>query len=204
MSRSDATAASTQPSDTGLAARLGSKIRKWKDAAKATEAKNQELTQKLEAAEAQVKDLSAKADGNEAARQRDEAIAQLRTFKHRASFNELAKAAGATTPAQVEDLWQLSQYQAETEEPDPKVLTAIITKQKADRPHLFGGQALAQTQRGPAPGSGRGAADTQNQGIFEITRAQASDPIFMRDNAKAIWQASQEGRFSISESTLTR
>jgi hypothetical protein len=206
MAKADATGAPVQPSEAGLAARLGSKIRKWKDAAKASEEKNAELAKKLEEAERQNKDLASRADGNEAAKQRDEAQAQLRTYKHRASFNDLAKAAGATTPSQIEDLWQLSQYKAETEEPDPKVIEAVIKQQKTDRPHLFG-QAQAQTttqtqQTRPAPGSGRG--ETGANGVFEITRAQANDPLFMKANATRIKEASQEGRFQISDLMMAR
>jgi hypothetical protein len=205
MAKTDATGAPAAPSEAGLAARLGSKIRKWKDNAKALEAERDELKRQLEESAKQNKDLASRADGNEAARQRDEAQAQLRTFKHRAKFDELAKAAGAATPAQVEDLWSLSGYQAETDEPDPKVLGEVIAKQKTDRPHLFGsGTSSQQPQTRPAPGSGRGSSDTQNQGVFSITKAQANDPLFMRANAKSIWQAQLEGRFAIADSTLTR
>lgn len=190
-----------------VVARLGNKVRKWKDIATIAQKERDEARTEIEKLKNQVADLTGRADGNEAARQRDEALAQLRTLKHRQTFDHLAKMAGATTTKQIEDLWQLSGYKPEADEPDTAAIEALIAAQKAERSYLFNDQKTGNIQvpeTKPGPGRGRGETDTDGQGAFTITKAQANDPLFMRDNAAKIWKAQLENRFAIADATLTR
>jgi hypothetical protein len=200
------TPAAAPPEQDGLAARLGSKIRKWKDLAKQAQDARDAEAKKVADLEAKVKALEERPP-DAAAVELAKLKQDLREKAHRAEFDKLATAAGATTEAQRNDLWRLSEYKAEGETPDPAAIAAVINAQKAERAHLFGGvqqqQADGQPPAKPGPGSGRGRTDP-DQGVFQITRAEANDPLFMRDNSAKIWKAQLENRFSIAETTLTR
>ena len=187
----------------GMAARMGSKIRKWKDLTKAAQAERDAHAAKIAELEAQVKDLSGRADGNEAAKQRDELKAQIRDRDHKEAFTRAAKAAGASTDAQINDLWKLSEYKAETDVPDPAKIETLIAAQKVERSYLFGTAPQPGNPR-PGAGGGKGASDADNQGNFVVTRAQANDPVWMHANAKKINQAEAEGRFILESLSPTR
>jgi hypothetical protein len=192
----------------GLISRLGGKVRKWKDAASTAAKERDEAKGENAKLLAQIKDLTGKADGNEAAKQRDALAQQLRDIKHQAAFKKIADPESKMTEAQVKDLWQLSGYKAEAEEPDPKAIAGIIETQKKERAYLFNAQGQQQAQAQddgdarPAVGGGKGYSDASNQGHFIVTRAQAADPQFMQANAAKIAQASKEGRFILDNSNL--
>lgn len=197
--------APTSGNPEGTIARLGGKIRKWKDSANQAAKERDALKAELDKATAQIKDLAGKADGNEAAKQRDQLAQQLRDIKHQAAFRKVADPAGKMSDAQFKDLWQLSGYKAEAEEPDAKAIAAVIDTQRKERSYLFGPQGQQQAageQAIPAAVYGKGQSDMPNQGHYVVSRAQAADPVFMMANAGKIAAASAEGRFQIADNML--
>jgi hypothetical protein len=202
MATQQAPAATAQQTDeAGLAARLGSKIRKWKDATKAAQDERDAAKAEVEKLQKEAKDLAAKADTNQAALERDKLAADFRTYKHREAFKQAAQTAGIQNEQAVDGLWKLSEYKAETDEVDPKKLGEFIQAQKSGPlSYLFGLNPQTNSiQQTFAPGSGRGMSDAMNQGLVAITKAQANDPIFMGQNAQRITQASAENRFVITD-----
>jgi hypothetical protein len=202
MATQQASAAATtaqQTDEGGLAARLGSKIRKWKDAAKAAQDERDAAKVEIEKLQKEAKELEAKADSNQAAVERDELAAKFRTYKHREAFKAAATSAGIQNEQAIDGLWKLSEYKAETDEVDSKKLGEFIQQQKTGPlSYLFGLSPQANSiQQTFAPGGGRGMSDVMNQGLVAITKAQANDPVFMGQNAQRITQASAENRFSI-------
>lgn len=184
---------STAPptSDPSVVARLASKRDKWKaeagklaTAKDAAEKRARELEQKLQDLEkgdapARVKELEA----------------QLRTLKHRATFDRLARERGAA-PDVLDDLFALSGYKAEGDEPDEAAIGKLLDDAAAHpaRSRFFaewdgdegegeegGGEPPA---RRPAPDAGRGARN-RGEGTVYLTRDQLADPAFMLDPRNA-------------------
>jgi hypothetical protein len=169
----------------GLVARLGGKVRKWKDAANVAVKERDDLAARLAAAETKLKEIEARPP-DQAAAERDLLRAELRDIKHREVFNRAAEDAGAVTDAQKADLWKLSGYKAETDTPDPKAIGDVIAAQKAERSYLFGQPAGDGTVPPvkPAAGSGKGSASSNGQ--LQVTRANLNDPYWNQANQAAL------------------
>jgi hypothetical protein len=207
MATSQAAAAAPPAASEGLASRLGAKVRKWKDIAKKAQEDSAASKLKIDELTKQVTDLTGKADGNEAAKQRDKISADFRQFKHELKFKEMAKAAGATSDGAIKDLLQLSGYKAESEEPDEKAIGSLLEAQKKERGYLFGTPGNEQAQGDgfrPGPASGKGNSDKDNQGMLVVTRQQYNDPVWMKNNASNIQRAVAENRFALDNGSLTR
>lgn len=122
---------------------------------------------------------------------------QLRTLKHRAAFDRLARERGAADEA-LDDLFDLLKYRAEKDDPDEGVLGKLLddAAQHPARGRFFakgdgdgdgdggrdreGGEPTAR--REPPPDAGRGARH-RPEGSIVLTRDQLADPKFMLDPA---------------------
>lgn len=128
---------------------------------------------------------------------------QIRDGKHRSAFAKAAEAAGVE-PKAVEDLWTLSGYKAEADEPDAPSIERAIAGAKEARPYLFRpageGQGEGQGQPAKEPlklkvpvdnsrGSGQGAGPT----AFRVTSANLQDLGWMQANAARINEARAAG-----------
>jgi hypothetical protein len=114
--------------------------------------------------------------------------AKVRLDKHRAKFNELAKAEGAHDKG-LDDLWEKSGYASPGDVPDEAMIKAAIAKQKVDRDYLFD-EAPEEPKPGfvdgppepekeaarPGPGRGQGGTKRATGGQFQATDAQLRDP----------------------------
>lgn len=176
--------------DLGLVARLGAKARRLADQAAAITKDRDSLKTETERLRAELAAAQKAADGNTARKESDALKAELRGIKHRAVFDEAAKAA-KVRPEALEDLYRLSEYKAEADVPDPEAIKTLIAGQAKARPFLFGdGQAAAgqQTEQAkPGPGRGQGGTGLREAvGKLQVTRSQARDAAFMRANQKEI------------------
>ncbi len=112
--------------------------------------------------------------------------AERRDRLHYDKFAELAKASRAKDKA-VKDLWKLSGYKADKDEPDEKALGELIESLQERADYAFEPESTeaSTTSTGqPAlkvvPASGRGGR-TRGQDGPHLTREQMADPKFMLD-----------------------
>lgn len=170
--------------DYQMAARLGAKIRDQSARRKEAEAKAKALEERLQAMEAETARLAKAADGNSAAKELARVRQELRDAKHKSAFDAIALARGID-PKRLEVLRKISDYQPETDEPDPQLIEGKIEALRAEHDYLFakptpppapppvaappngssggpqvtGGQApevLYPGRQGPGPAAGRG------------------------------------------------
>ena len=179
--------------DPGYAAKLGGKIRKFRDERDA-------LKTQLEAIQKELADLKAKPVDPTAVQLR----AELREFKHRQAFDQLAQEAKAR-PESLDALWKLSGYVPDADEIDAEKIKGLIAEQ-AKQPgtaYLFDGSAPAPTTPGkapaaklePGPGNSRGGL-VRDSGKFQVRRrgeGSVRDPIWMQQNQKAYSEALKTG-----------
>jgi hypothetical protein len=198
------TPAAPDPKDASAIGRLGAQKQKFKAAWKKSQAE-------LEQLRTEVADLK-KGGGPDKIKELE---GKLREVKHRAKFDELAKAAGVK-PKALDDLWEKSGYKAEGDAPDEAAITAAIDKQRAERDYLFdapaeggqqgqeqgqGQQQQQQQQHGydpfnpapkPGPGRGQGGQKQANPGAFQATQEQIRDPAWCFANAAKLQQVAKE------------
>jgi hypothetical protein len=190
--------------DAGAIGRLGAQKQKWKAQAKKLVAERDALKAQLE-----------EANKSGGAAKIAELEGKLREVKHRARFDELAKAAGAKDGKALDDLWEKSGYKAEGEAPDPAKINAAIEAQKAERDYLFApagqeqGQQGQQPQEGfnplreapkPGPGRGQGGHGGREAGAFQATQEQLRDPAWCFANqAKLAEVAKRVGGLPVNQ-----
>jgi hypothetical protein len=179
-----------------IVARLASRNRGLRDTTKAQGERLKEQDAAIAALTAQVDQLKGNADPQGLARKVAELQGQLRQRDHRAVFDRVAKAAGATEDV-LDDLWQLSGYKAESDTPDEASISAAIAEQKEKRARFFappaGGNETnpAVPPVKPAPGSGKGGTSTT--GVPQVSDDLVQhDPAFVMRNYKAVVAASKE------------
>jgi hypothetical protein len=146
-------------------------------------------------------ELKTKVDTSYSAKRVQELEGKLRDVNHQKVFERMAKTKGVAEAA-VQDLWDLSGYKAEGEQPDEAAIDAVIEEQKVRRPWLFANLVATEQQQqwrengnpkpppkpGPASGAGPGAGAPG--GLF--TEEQLSDPVFVMANYDRIAKAAEE------------
>jgi hypothetical protein len=182
----------------GTIARLASQRTKYRDAARKAIADRKDLAKQLDDVRKELDDL--RTSGGSA--RVTELETELRTLRHRAAFDRLAKERGADE-ADLDDLFALSGYKPEGDEPDPKAIGKILdaarehpTRRKFfraddaagdDAPEASGRAAretITPAPKPPAPDAGRGGRATP-AGSVTLTPDQLSDPKFMLDPRNA-------------------
>lgn len=159
---------------------------------KAIETAHAELEAKLKTAASQPSEAQAEVE-----RLRGE----IRVRDHRAAFDRLAGERQVRAEA-IGDLWGLSGYKAEADQPDEAAIGAAIDSALESRPWLRGtdsakppGGAQTGTRPAPGPGADRGKPDSTSGGaLLRIREEDYSDPAFMKRNQAAIAAAVREGR----------
>jgi hypothetical protein len=193
------------PVHEGVVARLGGKVRHWKERAAQTE-------KALAAANTELAVLRAKIqDPDEQARELAELKQRLRERDHFEKFAEHAKAAKAKDTA-IKHLWRVSGYKAERDEIDEKALSELVKRLKSDVDYAFdSGEPERPSETSPAQrtryglelrempepaGAGRSARNTDGDGTL-ITAEMRADPKFMLDprNKELIRDAALHRRF---------
>jgi FtsZ-binding cell division protein ZapB len=128
----------------------------------------------------------------------------IRTGKHRSAFNEAAARNGLEGASKqvLDDLWSLSGYKAEGEEPDQAKLDALIVQQKEARPHLFQKAAPAEETPTAPPAkpklqlpldNSRGGQPNAGPQAFKVNSANLQDLGWMTKNAAALKAAKEAG-----------
>jgi hypothetical protein len=180
--------------DQGYVAKLGGKVRKYKDALEATKTE-------LEAAKKELNDLRSKPVDKTAA----EYKAELRELKHRKIFDKIAAEHNAL-PEALDDLWKLSGYQPDTDDADEATLTALITEQAKSRQFLFKSDssspaadpaAALAAVKPPGPGGKRGGLVTASN-TFKVTRDQLRNATWMKQNQAAYSAAISAGTVELT------
>lgn len=181
--------AASDTSDLGTVARLGAQKSKFKAAAK-------RLTEERDAERAKVAELQKQIDDLKKVGPEEIANlkAQIAEVKHRAKFDDVAKAAGVHEKG-LQDLWEKSGYKPEGDAPDEAKIKAAIETQKTERPFLFTlngqQQTTEQPQLLPGPGRGQGGTAPNNTGPFGISQQQLRDPNWCMQNQAAIAKAAK-------------
>jgi alanyl-tRNA synthetase len=201
----------TQPAraDEGVVAKLGGKVRHWKDqftaASKELEVlrkEHAELKAKVQSPDEQTKELAAIKQ-------------QLRDSQHYEKFAELAKEAKAKQAA-LKHLWQVSGYRAEADEIDEKAIAKLIEQLRQEADYAFDtgnhdtGNNTVSAAREPVKarsglefrstpepaGGGRASRNMGGDGTI-VTPEMRADPKFMLNprNKELIVAAAKEGRF---------
>ncbi len=146
-------------------------------------------------AEASAPELTAKVE---------ELQAIIRAGKHRSAFDKAAEAAGVEPRAAL-DLWTLSGYKADAEEPDAAAITTAIAAAKESRPYLFrpaageGGQAGGGADKPAAAklnvpvDNSRGGAGNGQPTAFKVTKTNLQDLGWMHANSTRINAAREAG-----------
>jgi hypothetical protein len=165
-----------------LIGRLKSKLKETILKAKAAEDARVAAEKERDAIRADVDSAKAKYDGSKLKTENEELRTKLRTTEHRKAFDKLAKARGVAEDA-LDDLWQLSGYQAAKDEVDEAAIGTLLDEQKAKpgRARLFGEVAETPTSA-PGPGRGQGQCETKPNGKFLVTRAQMGDPLWCAEH----------------------
>jgi FtsZ-binding cell division protein ZapB len=128
----------------------------------------------------------------------------IRTGKHKSEFVEAVKRGGleGASKQEIDDLWTLSGYKPEGDEPDPAKLDALIASQKESRPHLFRKVETADPLAGGQPpkpkltlpiDNSRGGGSGGGPQAFKVSSAQIQDLGWMQKNAAAIKTAKENG-----------
>lgn len=185
------------------------KHRRRYQAAKQT---SDQQVKELETLRKQVETLTAERDGlttqltkaPNALREENEKLkGEIRLGRHKSTFETVAKEL-KVRPEAINDLFSLSGYKAETDEPDPESIKGIINPLLESRPHMLAQETTSTTQQQqklpPGPGATRGASvGTQQNGVLKVSRADLSDPTYMRAHQQEIAAASKEGRFVVAD-----
>lgn len=176
-------------SDPQVVARLASKRDKWKGEARKLSDAHAEATKTIAELQKKLQDLE-KADAPARVKELE---GQLRTLKHRALFDRLARERGASADV-LDDLFALSGYKAEGDEPDEADIGKLLDAAAAhpSRSRFFAewdgeegdDQGGAKEPPAPAPDAGRGRRNG-GEGTVYITRDQLADPKFMLDPRNA-------------------
>jgi hypothetical protein len=154
------------PIDQGeMMGRLKSKIHEFRRERDAARTEVETAKQKIAALEQELAD-------HPAAKRAKELEQQIRAIRHRKVFEDEAAKAGVR-PEGVEDLYNLSGYEAAGDMPDPTAIAALIEAQKAKRAYLFEAPEdpnapVKPPPAKPGPASGQGTLARGNSTGFEL------------------------------------
>lgn len=191
------------PIDTGYIAKLGGKVRKFKEQLAQVTAKNEEQAKLLEQILNENEQLKIRADTSASAKEVERLTSELRNRDHRKVFDRLATDLKAR-PEALDDLWKLSGYTPEADTVDEQALKALISKQTKTRAYLFDGTHTSSTDPAgkpvsgktePGPGNSRGGL-VRDSGKFLVRRRgpdSVRDPAWMQMNQKAYSDAIKAG-----------
>lgn len=120
---------------------------------------------------------------------------QIREAKHRRVFESMAADSNLRKEA-IDDLWKLSGYTPDVDEPDPAKIKAVFDEAKTTKPYLFADPSNPPTpapavKNAPAPG--RGSTTNPTQSI--VSKAQMQDPAWMYHNQKQASESIKAGLF---------
>jgi hypothetical protein len=176
--------------DPSVIARFASKVRGLKEQVKQLTTERDGLKMERDTLVGERDTLKIKADTSLMAKEVDRLKAELRGHKHRAMFDELARATGVR-PEALEDAWMLSGYKAEADEPDEARLSEVVAGLKGIRGYLFTGEGAAPSggsesplpgsQNKPAPGSGRGGPNGPGAPVFSEELAKRDVAYVMKN-----------------------
>ncbi len=125
-------------------------------------------------------------------------LGEHRTLKHKATFDRLARAAGAKDEA-IDDLFSLAGYKAESDEADERKLGDLVDAMREKRGYAFAESKGSSTTEQPKTQFGS-PAETRGGRLgsrdFVVTRQQLADPKWSLDKANraAMAAAQKEGR----------
>ena len=145
--------------NSGLLARLGAKVGRQTDQIRALTAERDALKAERETLAKERNALKAAGD-SATAREVERLKGEIRLGKHRAKFDELAKAVGAN-PKALDDVYAASGWKADGDAIDEAGMTAAIGTAKAAKDYLFVAPTTTTTTTTtpapkPAPGAGKG------------------------------------------------
>jgi FtsZ-binding cell division protein ZapB len=157
----------------------------------------EKLKAEVASAKSEVETAKSKYDDSKLKAENQELKGKLRTTEHRKVFDRLAKERGVAEDA-LDDLWQLSGYQAAKDEVDEAAIGTLLDEQKTrpGRARLFGEVAETPTST-PGPGRGQGTRETKPNGKFQVTRAQLSDGVWAYENSERIKEATKGNTLEI-------
>lgn len=126
---SDEAAVATRTDD-GLVARIAAGRQKFKAAATSLAKQRDALKSELDKTKAELDAMKANGDTEGLRARITELEQEKKLARHQAAFNRVAKSKGVVEEA-LDDLWTLSGYQAESEEPSEAAIGKLIETQKA-------------------------------------------------------------------------
>jgi len=217
--------APARQAELGVVARLGADRKKFKSAAKNLAAQRDKEKARADQAERELEELKKAAPDTRIR----ELEAELRTVRHRTTFDRIAIAEGAD-PDGLDDLFALSGYQAKDDKPDEKAIKKLLGEQKEhpSRRRFFqaagseseseagddqgGGDRGETRQPAPTPtaravpGGGRGGRAGKGAAGPVLTKDHLADPKFMLDprNKELIYEAARNKGFRLPDREAQR
>lgn len=198
MSETNGNSNSVDPS---VVARLASQRGHYKTQARAAAEERDAARKEADALKAE---LETAKKGDQAGRVK-ELEGELRTLKHRRSFDRLAKERGASEDV-LDDLFDLLKYKADKDDPDEDAIAKMLddASKHPARSRFFAEwdgdeEADEEEERTPArretPVDGGRGGRHRAEGSVSLTREQLADPKFMLDprNAARIKNAKIKG-----------
>lgn len=182
--------------DPSTIARLASRARSHKEAANRSEAEVTRLTAELATANTKLVEANRAADADANRARAAKLEGQLREIKHKQAFAKAARDLGAD-PDLVDDLYAVSGYKPEGDEPDPEAVGVFVTGLKESKPKGYWlqegtGDAPPPPLVRPSPSAGRGGPPPPVAGA--VTEENLHDPIWVFENFNSVHKAHKEGR----------
>lgn len=114
---------------------------------------------------------------------------EVKTKEHKAAFGEVARSLKVRADA-LDDLWNLSGYQPESDEPDPEHIKTALTSALETRSWLLEVDTPAPKPLTPGPGAARGHTQSNGQG-FMVSKQDLRNPEWMQINGKKFREATK-------------
>lgn len=165
-----------------------------------------QVKQQLAAVTTERNDFKQRLDAapSELATENERLKGEIRTRDHRTVFNKVA-AEMNIRPEALNDLWNLSGYKAETDQPDEGRIKTMIGAAVTERSYLVVEPADAGTGTQPAkpapqngPGGQRGAP-SQDAGGMTVRTSQMRSAVWMEKNQAKVAEMAEKGLLTIVE-----
>jgi chromosome segregation ATPase len=119
---------------------------------------------------------------------------ELRVDRHRAAFTKVATSHKVRSEA-LDDLWKLSGYNPETDLPDERQITSVVSETIKARPYLVAEPVVEEPKIKPGAELTRGGDGSLSQ--FVVRKSDMQSYEYMKDHKAELAQASKEGRLKI-------
>ena len=177
---------SDEPKDNSVS-KLYAEIQKRKERHRGTIAELTSVKLELEKSNSEKEALKKDLDGlknspNDLKEKLEKAEKGLREMKHKGIFNKVANHLKVREDA-LEDVYKLSGYSPDAEEPDEKSITEFLSKFVESKKFYLEEEVKAPVKLVPSPGSARGIAP-QISGNYRITKSDQREITKNRNHPK--------------------